>query len=134
MRTSQKRRREIDCLCCREVKAMLVASTKFHLVMQILWVTVTRVCFIYLGGEFFFLVLRQLNEMNTLGESKVLSVSFWFLSGGMRKGDESKISYCYSRGLRASPQNYRKRGGVTSSVQCLQMIQLMVVGFCSIGG
>ena len=33
----------------------------------------TRVCFIYLGDEFFFLFLVYLNEMSTLGESKVLS-------------------------------------------------------------
>ena len=43
--------------------------------MQILYVTVwllvTRVCFIYLQDEFFFLFLVLLNEMSTLGESKV---------------------------------------------------------------
>ena len=52
--------REIDCLCCREVNAMLM----------ILWVTarllITSVC------------LVKLNEMSTLDESKVLPFSFWF--------------------------------------------------------
>ena len=33
--------------------------------------------------------------------------------GGIRKGDESKISFCYPKGLRASPHTYRERGGVT---------------------
>ena len=28
MRTLQKQAREIDCLCCREVDAMLIASAK----------------------------------------------------------------------------------------------------------
>ena len=64
---------------------MRIASAKIlgkDLPMQILWVTawllVTRVCFIYLGAEFFFLFLVYLNKMYTLGESKVLSFPFWF--------------------------------------------------------
>ena len=31
----------------------------------------------------------------------------------MRKEDKSKISFCYPRGLRAFPQTYNKRVGVT---------------------
>ena len=50
--------RETDCLDCREMNAMLIASTKIperegsrgNLIMQILWVTtqllVTRICFV----------------------------------------------------------------------------------------
>ena len=30
----------------------------------------------------------------------------------VKRGAESKISFCYPRDLRASPQIYRKRGGV----------------------
>ena len=91
-----------------------------HLVMQILWVTdwqlVIRVCFIYLGDEFFFLFLVKLNKMSAPGESKFFSFSFWFESGDMRKWDESKISFCYPKGLRASTQTYHERGGVTYCV------------------
>ena len=40
----------------------------------------------------------------------------WFmvlvLIKGMKRGGGSKVSLCHSRGLRASPQTYRERGGV----------------------
>ena len=49
-------------------------------------------------------------------QSKVLSFCFWCESGGMRKGDESKISFCHPRGVRASTQTYRERGSVISCV------------------
>ena len=55
----------------------------------------------------------------------------------MTKGGESNVSFCYLRDLRTSPQTYRKRGGAICNlvfVECLQMINSMVVGFCSIRG
>ena len=57
--------REIDCLCCREVHAMLLALAKIpgkHLAIQLLWASagliVTRVSLMYLVDEssFWFLV------------------------------------------------------------------------------
>ena len=38
----------------------------------------------------------QLNEMSTLGQSKVLSFSFWFQSGEMKKRDGSKDEFQWS--------------------------------------
>ena len=59
---SRNEAREMDFLCCREVNAMLIASTKIPeregsiSPLQILWLTaqplVTGVCFIYLGDDF----------------------------------------------------------------------------------
>ena len=59
--------RKIDCLCCREVDAMLIASAKIpelqrkHLAIPLLWVSarliVIRVSLIYLVDEFIFLFL-----------------------------------------------------------------------------
>ena len=51
--------REIDCLCFIEVNPMLIASAKFgkQILWVIAWLLLTRIDFIYLGDEFFFLFL-----------------------------------------------------------------------------
>ena len=63
-------------------------------------------------NEFFFLFLLWLNETRRLGESKILSVCFWFYLVGMGKGGKLKILFCYPRGLRASTHKYQQRGVV----------------------
>ena len=59
---SKSKAGEIDCLCCREVDAMLSASAwGKHLIISFLWAVawllVTHVSFNYLVDEFFFLFL-----------------------------------------------------------------------------
>ena len=61
--------REIDCICCREVDAMFIALAK--IVFQLLWASaqllVTRVSFIYLVDEFFFLVPGVAEQIKDAG-------------------------------------------------------------------
>ena len=74
--------REIDCLGCREVDAMLIASTIVtrargnHLAVRDLWATarllVTRVSLIYLVDWFFFFSLVYLNDQGGWGETDSL--------------------------------------------------------------
>ena len=59
---SKSKAGEIDCLCCREVDAMLIASAwGKHLIISFLWAVawllVTHVSLNYLVDEFFFLFL-----------------------------------------------------------------------------
>ena len=78
--------REVDCLHCRGVDAMLFPSTKIleskgsilppSFYAQLL---VTPVSLIYLVDEFCFLFLVQLNELRMLGEYKVLFFLFLVL-------------------------------------------------------
>ena len=49
----------------------------------------------------------------------------------MRERDEFKISFCYLRGLRVSPQTYCERGR-WRNLMCVYSVKLMAVGFCSI--
>ena len=72
MQALQNKAKEIDCLCCREVDAMLIA-----LVWASAQILVTRIKLIYLVDEFFYWFLVQLNETRRLGESKFLSFCFW---------------------------------------------------------
>ena len=82
--------------------------------------TITRVInLIYLVNEFFFLFLVQLNNMRTLGESKVLSFSFFVITQWF---DSFPTVF-----LQARWRNL-------VHLECLQMIKPMVIGFCSIGG
>ena len=56
---------------------MLIAPAKIsEILWETAWLLVTRVYFIYQGVEFIFLFLAQLNGMNALGESNVLSICF----------------------------------------------------------
>ena len=67
--------REIDCLFCREVDAMLIGLAKIpeREGRISLWATarllVTRATLTYPADEFLFLFLVNLNEMKRLGES-----------------------------------------------------------------
>ena len=90
-------REKLNTFMLQLLRVCRVGARWKHLAMKILWVTVR-------------LLLVQLNKMSLLSESKVLSFSFWFCSGRARKGDKSKISFCYPRGLRASPQTYHGEG------------------------
>ena len=50
---------------------------------------------------------------------------------GMREGDEKKIFLCYPRDSGTSHQYFCERGAYLVRVDCLYLIKLMVVGFCS---
>ena len=74
-----------------------------------------HVSLIYLVDEIF-LFLVYLNEMRTLAEYDFVSLRFLVLIK-WNEGGESRISFCYLRVLRASPQTCHKRSGV---IQCVQ--------------
>ena len=60
-----------------------------------------------------------------------VNIRFYHLEWGMRKGDESKISFCYLRSLRASLQAYPKQGGIILCV-CSQWWLVFPGGWCQL--
>ena len=69
-----------------------------------------HVSLIYLVDEIF-LFLVYLNEMRTLAEYDFVSLLFLVLIK-WNEGGESRISFCYLRVLRPSPQTSHKQSGV----------------------
>ena len=87
-----------------------------------LWLLVACDSLINLGDKFFYLVLVQLSETRTLGESKILSFYSLCWSREFRREVSHKISLPMSEVV------------WFSSYGVIVMIKLMMVGFCSIRG
>ena len=75
--------RELDCLCCRQVNAMLISwsarEASPHVDFMGNCLTVSYTYLLYLPSRWVFLFVSGTAERNKhAGESKVLSFSSWF--------------------------------------------------------
>ena len=85
-----------------------------------------------LVDEYFYLFLLQLNEMTRLGESTFLSFFFLVLIRWIEEGRWFQDLFLLSLGFESfCLQLPRERWHKLVRVDCLSMIKLMVVGFCS---
>ena len=97
---------------------------------QLLW----TIRYPYLPSRWVLLLVPDVTELNERSRG-IWGFIFFFLVliTGMKEEGKPKISLCYPRGMGASPQSLWARWRNLVRVECLQMIQIMVLGFCSIG-
>ena len=98
------------------------------------WPTISHTRYPYLPSRWVLLLVPDEVELNecTRGDLRI-HLFFLVLITGMKEGGEPNISLCYPRGMGASPQSLWARWCNLVRVECLQMIQQNVLGFCSIG-